>query len=84
MRFAQFRITEVRHTVFAIRPVEPDLVPGPQRDTSFVVRVTDIPDGVTSREITDRLTRLDDFNTSPSVISWDELNNRPSPNASGH
>lgn len=52
-RFAQYRITEVRHRVFAVRQVEPDLVPGPQRDTSFVVRVTGIPDGVTSRDITD-------------------------------
>lgn len=73
MRYAQFRITEVRHHVFAIRAVEPDLVPGFQRDTSFVVRITDIPDGVTSRDITDKLSRMDDLVNTPESISWVEL-----------
>lgn len=74
MKTANFLITEVRASVFAIRMVSIDEQPGRRDSISCVVRVTGIPEGTDGNSITKLLSRWPELREPPPVLPWAELN----------
>lgn len=72
-KFRQFTVTQVRPGTFAINHTSPEFRPGEQGGEVFVVRVTHIPDAISSGEIAKRLSYVINPFDPPSIITWAEL-----------
>jgi hypothetical protein len=72
-RYANFSFVQVRPGVFCVRATSPEFRPGPSGPETFVVRVTNIPDGATAETMGKQLAKLLDPFDLPVLVEWSEL-----------
>lgn len=72
-RYANFSFVQVRPGVFCVRSTSSEFRPGPAGLETFVVRVTNVPDGAMAETMGKQLAKLLDPFNLPVMVDWSEL-----------